>query len=181
MRRIYSWTPIEVVVEAPDGALEYAVTLRFGEFISTPILIEGYWGADDAAMMALGIYHDALTNSKRFLAEQRMESLHMPVGDKDIHVSWAEQIVQESSNLGVVLEEALKSAQRVPPLVDATKKLEQFMDLNIELYQNSMELLRNEGHSQEEAQRIYVEGFTRRMKNKWRLTPRRRIPTAVHR
>ena len=179
MRRVYSWPPVEVIVEAPDDAPTYTVAVRAGDLQSAPMAVDAHHGADRAAKMALEVHLRALSDPKKFLAEERMEARHMPEESIERHGAWAENIVQAASELGDRLVGASARSKEPGKPLDVSSRIEDYLGLVEAGHEIAINTLVSEGHSPAEAREIHAQRTQRDYGNKWRLVPGRSIPTAA--
>jgi hypothetical protein len=170
MRIVYSWGPLEVLVEAEGNALAYAVILLARDFSSTPMFIDTRWGADHAAKIALDTYLRASLDPKGFMASERLDATHMRKPDALEHVEWVHRVIDESSGYGALFEEALFESKKIIP-VDVSREVQLYFELVDFGYEAAIAGLIGQGYSREEAEDEFHRQSTLDSINRWKLVP----------
>lgn len=174
MRRLYSWSPIEVSVQAPTRASLYTVTLTSDDFRSVPMKLDARWGADHAARIGLDLYYQAWLDPKGFFASERLESGHMNSADAKAHLRWSEQIVEEAAQLGCRLEAAIAQAKMPTSPVDVSPEVELYFEL-VDLGRDAaIAGLIERGADAVTAEAKFIEQASRDSQKRFRLVPRLR-------
>ncbi len=179
MHRVYSWPPVEVVVEAPEDGPSYKVKILSGDFQSPPMEVDAHLGADGAARAAVEVYSRAFCEPRRFLAEERMEARHLPKAMREGHMAWAESVVQGASILGDRIEKAARQSIEPTMPLNVSGQIEDYLGLVEVGHELAIHTLIAEGHSPAKAREILAERTLQDFANKWRLVPSRRLPTAA--
>lgn len=174
MRRVYSWGPIQAVLQAEDIADAYVVTLASKDFNATPMILDARWGAEDASKIALNTFYQAWKNPKAFFAIERLEAGHMSVSQQKLHVEWAATIIDDAARFGDALEEAIAISEKLPEPVDVTNEIQLYLDLVDFGTEAAVAGLIQQGYSEDEARRVELEQSQADSRKRFKLVPRLR-------